>query len=162
MTYRKTYLLLLILTIPLFFLPSTQFSVLSILRFESDPLLISVFNALGILPALFLIERLSRLKPLSLKEKWSYGLSFGLGAFALLWGLDDQLMNIKTKSYRIFHAILMLCLVGILVYGVAFGHLGSYLLVWRNDLFVRIMTLDFFVLVILWIKRWWTLLSSTE
>ena len=162
MTYRKTYLVLLVLSVLLAFFPSTHLSVLEILRFESDPLLITVFNALGILPALFFIERLSRLNPFGLKEKWSYGLSFALGAFALLWGLDDQLMRIKTKRNRILHALLVVGLVGLLAYGLIFGNLESYLLVWQKDLFVRIMTLDFIVLVSLWVKRWWTLLSAPK
>lgn len=154
MTYRKTYLGLVLLSLPLFFLPSTHFSVFDIVRFESDPLLIAVFNVLGILPALYLTERLSQSKPFKLKEKWSYGLAFGLGAFALLWGLNDQLTLSRLKGYRILHAFLVVSLVGTLVYGFAFGHVENYVAVWQTDLFVRVMTLDFTFLLSLWIKRW--------
>ncbi len=160
MTYRKTYLTLLALSVPLVFLPITVFSVFSILRFESDPLLIAIFNALGLLPALFFVERLSRNQQFSRKEKWAYALSFGLGAFALLWGLDDTLTRPKTGGLRLIHAMLVVSLIGMLTYGLVFGQFEDYFSVWQNDLFVRIMTLDFVVLISLWIKRWWKLLSQ--
>lgn len=153
MKYRNTYILLISLSSLFIFLPNNQLSILSIIRFEADPLLIAVFNSLGLLPALFFIERLSKSKSWTKSEILSYALSFGLGAFALLWGLDNKANKIQSKLYKILLIGIMIGLFGTILYGFIYGNIESYIFIWQNDLFIRIMTLDFIVLLSLWIKR---------
>ena len=159
--YRKTYVGFILGSVFLALLPNTEFNLVPILLFQADPSLVAIFNALGILPALFLLERLSLKQPWGLREKLAHSGAFVLGAFALLWGLDRTQPFLKSSGIsQGVYRVLIVGLVGLVAYGIVWGDVTGFITAWQNDLFVRIMSLDFIVLLGVWFQRKVTWLSK--
>jgi hypothetical protein len=161
MKYRALYAVLCLLSLSLAALPNDAFSVIEIIRLRADASLIALFNSLGVLPALFLVERWAQARPFTLRERWAHGGAFAFGAFALLWGLDEeQRPDFSVLWVRWLHRSLVLALMALGLYALAFGSGSSWFAAWRSEWFVRVMSIDFMVLLGLWLKRWWIFLST--
>lgn len=156
MKYRSLYVVLWGMSLAFAALPNEAFSLIDIIRLRADATVIALFNSLGILPALFLIERWAQVRPFTVRERWAHGAAFVLGAFALLWGLDAEERPRFTSAWmRGVHRSLVLALGALALYAFWFGSGSSWLAAWRSEWFVRVMSVDFMVLLGLWLKRWW-------
>jgi len=124
---------------------------LGLLRLEGEPLVLMVFNLMGLMPLAFLLYALS-LKNLEKKDYGFIGLGFLTGAFSLapfLWlTLDKPLKGLKRSFSLLVWAGLILSIITIL-YGVIYGDISSYYQLFLEDSFIHVMTIDFIVLNIL-------------
>lgn len=156
MKHRALYVLLWVLSLSLAALPNEAFSLIDIISLRADATLIALFNSLGILPALFLIERWAQARPFSVRECCAHGGAFVLGAFALLWGLGEEARpTFSSAGLRWAHRSLVVALSVLGLYALVYGSGSSWLVAWRTEWFVRVMSVDFMVLFGLWLKRWW-------
>ncbi len=126
---------------------------------DVNPLLISIFNLMGILPlmyaSLLLIDGQGQ-------KLWAWLfviLSFGIGAFAILpylafrkphteWlGPKNWLLNILDS--RFLNLCFALSFLLILIPGVLKGDWNDFIVQWQTTRFVNVMTVDFCVLILL-------------
>jgi len=121
---------------------------LALFQLQGDPLLVMVFNMLGVFPIYYVFV-------LSTYEKQKsfiyilFGLGFMLGAFAIIPGL--LLLKGNQKSLKPFQEkmfiLLPILLLLMSIIGVLFGNISDYIQLFLKDQFVHIMTIDFFVLL---------------
>jgi hypothetical protein len=124
-----------------------------------NPLIIALFNLMGILPliyaALILIDGKNQQIPAGLFS----ALSFGVGAFAILPYLalrepnsrliGDRNGMIKLLDSRWFGIILSIGTIGLLAYGIGRGDWADFIQQWRTSRFIHVMSLDFCLLSLL-------------
>lgn len=124
-----------------------------------NPLLVSIFNLMGILPLMYA----SLLLVDGHQQKlWAWPfviLSFGIGAFAILPYLAFRNPNpdwsgskswlIQLLDSRIFNASLGISFLLILIPGLIKADWNNFLLQWQNSRFIHVMTLDFCLLILL-------------
>ncbi len=126
---------------------------------EINPLVVSLFNLMGILPAayaclLFFDGRSQKL------PAWIFVIgSFGLGAFALLpylafresntvWDGEKNLL-LKILESPITGLILTSGAIALLSSGIIYGDWGDFVFQWQTNQFIHVMSLDFCLLSLL-------------
>jgi hypothetical protein len=126
---------------------------------DINPLLVSLFNLMGILPLMYLPFLLVDGKGQKLPA-WLFALiSFGVGAFAILPYLALREPPVRfpgTKNWwlkildsRLLGIFLSAAFIGVLVGGLLAGDWGDFLRQWQTSRFVNVMSLDFCLLVLL-------------
>jgi len=124
-----------------------------------NPIIVSVFNLMGILPFMYAPLLLLDGKDQNLWA-WPFALlSFGVGAFAILPYLAFRKPNpqfcgqinwfIKGINSRIFGTLLSLTFLGIFLPGVITGNWNDFIAQWQNSRFIHVMSLDFCLLILL-------------
>ena len=121
-----------------------------------NPAIISLFNLLGIWPAIYAAVMLFDGKPQKFKPGWFCGASFGVGAFAILPYLALRHSNPATnpapsKLLKIldsrWFALLLTAGAGILLfYGISQGNWVDFVQQWQTKRFIHVMSLDFLML----------------
>jgi hypothetical protein len=154
-TMRKSVLflyitLILYTLIHLVFFFSNQGALESLLKLEGDPLLLTLFNLLGIYPLAFMIFSIKYM--VMTKKAWiPLILSFGLGGFAVTpLFIKRTYQRQKTEKYVSLLALVALVLsVMLLGFGLILGDYQVFIDAFLNDSFIHIMTIDFIALTIL-------------
>jgi len=124
-----------------------------------NPLIIALFNIMGIWPliyscVLFMDGRGQKI------PAWLFaGLSFGVGAFAILPYLALRQPNlqfvgkksglIKVLDSRITGLLLTLGAIALVSYGFSQGNWGDFIQQWQTSRFIHVMSLDFCLLSLL-------------
>jgi len=118
-----------------------------------NPLIVALFNLMGILPAIYacllLVDGRGQKLP-----AWIFVIdSFGIGAFALLpyfafreedshWiGETDWLLKILES--RLTAMILLIATLSLIFWGLNNGDWANFIQLWQNNKFIHIMSLDF-------------------
>lgn len=133
----------------LFFNPGSTF-LADLFSGNADPLAFMVFNLLGMIPLAFLLYFRQYYT-----LKWFHYLfllgSFGFGGFAtgaiFIWMPEEKPVQ---ENQRVLIAGLVITM-AVIIYGLFFGSLSAYAEAFRNDAFVHVMTVDFFVLWIFYL-----------
>ena len=128
-----------------------------------NPLVIALFNLMGILPmvyaALILIDGKTQRIPAGLFS----AASFGVGAFAILpylalrepnsSAIGDRLRQrsgmIKLVDSRWFGVLLSIATLGLFAYGIGRGDWVDFWQQWHTSRFIHVMSLDFCLLILL-------------
>ena len=152
---RKSILILYIAlmtytVIHLVFFFSNQGALTRLLKLEGDPLLLTLFNLLGIFPLAFLIFSIKYIT-LTKKRMVPLVLGFGLGGFAVTpLFIQMTYQRNKTEKYVSLMALVALILtVMLLGFGLILGDYQVFADTFLTDSFVHIMTIDFIALTIL-------------
>ena len=126
---------------------------------EINPLVVSLFNLMGILPAIYacllLFDGRSQKIPAGI---FVFG-SFIFGAFALLpylalresntvWDGDKNLL-LKILESPMTGLILTLGAIALLGLGIIYGDWGDFVVQWQTNQFIHVMSLDFCLLSLL-------------
>jgi hypothetical protein len=124
-----------------------------------NPLIVSLFNLMGILPLMYAPLLLIDGRGQKLVASPFVILSFGVGAFALLPYFAFRQPQIEfsgTKSWllkildsRVFSILLVTAFLLILIPGLRTGNWNDFFLQWQNSRFIHVMSLDFCLLVLL-------------
>lgn len=124
-----------------------------------NPLIISLFNLMGIWPIIYTCVILIDGKEQQLPAWLFAGASFAVGAFALLpylmWRDDNPEFSGKVNLWlkildSRFTAILLLLGVSVLLwFGLSQGDWHDFLLDWQSSRFINVMSLDFCCLALL-------------
>lgn len=136
--------------ISMFFNRTITLDFLALFQLQGDALLVMTFNMLGVFPLYYLLVASTYER-----QKWFvyllFGLSFMFGAFATIPGLLLLKGNQKPLSKRQerFFIILPLALLIMSIVGILFGDISTYFQLFLNDQFVHIMTIDFFILLLM-------------
>ena len=136
--------------ISMFFNRTINLDFLALFQLQGDALLVMTFNMLGVFPLYYLLVASTYER-----QKWFvyllFGLSFMFGAFATIPGLLLLKGNQKPLSKRQerFFIILPLALLIMSIVGILFGDISTYFQLFLNDQFVHIMTIDFFILLLM-------------
>lgn len=124
-----------------------------------NPLIIALFNIMGVLPMLYACFLYSdgRMQKL---PAWLFSIaSFGVGAFSLLpylalrqatptfSGAKDWFL--KLWDSRIMGLLVAVGAIGLLTYGLTQGDWSDFALQWQTSRFIHVMSLDFCCLVLL-------------
>jgi len=124
-----------------------------------NPLIIALFNLMGIWPLIYgcvlLVDGRFQKLP-----AWPFALaSFALGAFALLPYLawrqphsqftGEKNLVVNLADSRLLGAIALLGALVLLVYGIIAGDWGDFVLQWQTSRFIHVMSLDFCLLWLL-------------
>ena len=124
-----------------------------------NPLIIALFNLMGIWPLIYgcvlLVDGRGQKLP-----AWPFALAcFALGAFALLPYLawhqpysqftGEKNFFIKLADNRLIGAIAFFWAFILLVYGIIAGDWGDFVLQWQTSRFIHVMSLDFCLLWLL-------------
>lgn len=124
-----------------------------------NPLIIALFNIMGVLPMLYACFLYSdgRMQKL---PAWLFSIaSFGVGAFSLLPYLALRQANptfsgakdwfLKLWDSRIMGLLVAVGAIGLLTYGLTQGDWSDFALQWQTSRFIHVMSLDFCCLVLL-------------
>lgn len=124
-----------------------------------NPLIIALFNIMGVLPLLYSCFLYSdgRMQKL---PAWPFSIaSFGVGAFALLPYLALRQSNptftgekngwLKLWDSRWVGGLVAIGAIGLLVYGVTQGDWSDFVQQWQTSRFIHVMSLDFCLLCLL-------------
>ncbi|AFZ44677.1 hypothetical protein PCC7418_2530 [Halothece sp. PCC 7418] len=124
-----------------------------------NPLIVSLFNLMGILPLMYAPLLLIDGKGQKLVASPFVILSFAVGAFALLPYFafrepklpfpGEKSWLLKILDSRIFGVLLTTVFLLVLIPGLSNGNWNDFLIQWRNSRFIHVMSLDFCVLVLL-------------
>mgnify|MGYP001068707648 CR=1 FL=1 len=151
LTVKVLWLLLILYTlIHLSFFNQGMSKLVDLMRFDADPLIIMVFNLMGLIPLAFLIYALILNVPR--KHYVLIGLGFLTGAFSLAGFLLLHAESPVKKQTMITKCLSYFGLIGsmiIIVYGVIYGDIRAYYEAFLTDSFIHIMTIDFIVLNVL-------------
>ena len=126
---------------------------------EINPLVVSLFNLMGVLPAIYACLLLFDGKGQKIPA-WVFAIGcFGLGAFALLpylafresniVGDGDKNLLLKILESPITGLILTFAAIALLGSGIIYGDWGDFVLQWQTNQFIHIMGLDFCLLSLL-------------
>lgn len=126
---------------------------------EINPLVVSLFNLMGILPAAYACLLLFDGKGQKLPA-WVFVIgSFGLGAFALLPYLAFRESNtvwdgeknrlLKVLESPVIGIVLTLGAIALVGLGIIYGDWGDFVLQWQTNQFIHVMSLDFCLLSLL-------------
>lgn len=126
---------------------------------DINPIIVSVFNLMGILPFMYAPLLLLDGKD---QKLWAWPftiLSFGIGAFAILPYLAFRKPNpefsgqinwfLKGINSRIFGTLLSLTFLAIFLPGVITGNWNEFITQWQTNRFIHVMSLDFCLLILL-------------
>lgn len=124
-----------------------------------NPLIVALFNLMGVLPAIYACFLLVDGKGQKLPAWIFVTVSFGVGAFALLPYLalrkTNQTWN-GTKSWLlkivespITGIILTLATLTLIFFGISYGDWSDFVRQWQSDRFIHVMSLDFCLLCLL-------------
>ncbi|PSP04746.1 MAG: DUF2834 domain-containing protein [Cyanobacteria bacterium QS_7_48_42] len=124
-----------------------------------NPLIIALFNLMGILPLIYACLVLIDGKEQKIWA-WPFAVvSFGVGAFALLpylalrqpnssWsGSKDLLLKLLDSPWT--GIVLTLATVPLLAFGLIYGNWGDFIQQWQTSRFIHVMSLDFCLLCVL-------------
>ncbi|MBF2058526.1 MAG: DUF2834 domain-containing protein [Cyanobacterium sp. T60_A2020_053] len=124
-----------------------------------NPLIVSLFNLMGILPMLYATMLIIDGKGQKINSAPFVVASFFVGAFALLpyFALresQDNFTGEKTKlikflDSRFLAIILSIGAIILLFFGLTNGNFSDFIYQWQNSKFINIMSLDFFCLCLL-------------
>ena len=124
-----------------------------------NPLIIALFNVMGILPAVYACFLLFDGKGQKIKAFPFVAVSFGVGAFAILpylalrepnqvWkGEKNWLLNILDS--RLTGLLLSLGTISLIASGLFFGDWSDFITQWQTSRFIHVMSLDFCLLCLL-------------
>ena len=126
---------------------------------DINPLVVALFNLMGILPIIYtcflLFDGRSQKLP-----AWVFATgSFAFGAFALLpylifrqpskiWQGEKNLL-LKLLESPITGIILTIATIGLLVWGISSGDWSDFIQQWHSSKFINVMSLDFCLLCLL-------------
>lgn len=136
--------------ISMFFNRQVTLDFLALFQLQGDALLVMTFNMLGVFPLYYLLVASTYER-----QKWYvyvlFGFSFMFGAFATIPGLLLLKGNQKplSKTQERFFILLPLTLLIMSIVGILFGNISDYSQLFLNDQFVHIMTIDFFILLLM-------------
>lgn len=126
---------------------------------EINPLIVSLFNLMGVLPLMYAPLLLIDGKGQKLPASPFVILSFAVGAFALLPYFafrtpqlpfpGQKSWLLKVLDSRIFGILLTTAFLLILLPGLMNGNWHDFFVQWQNSRFIHVMSLDFCVLVLL-------------
>jgi hypothetical protein len=121
-----------------------------------NPAIISLFNLMGVWPAIYAAVMLFDGKPQKFKPGWFCGASFGVGAFAILPYLALRQPNpntnpassklLKILDSRWFALLLTAGAGTLLFYGLSQGNWADFVQQWQTKRFIHVMSLDFLML----------------
>ncbi|NBD34009.1 MAG: DUF2834 domain-containing protein [Cyanobacteria bacterium] len=124
-----------------------------------NPLIVSLFNLMGVLPLMYAPLLLIDGKGQKLVASPFVILSFAVGAFALLPYFafrEPELPFPGKKSWllkvldsRVFGILLTTAFLLILIPGLSNGNWNDFFIQWQNSRFIHVMSLDFCLLVLL-------------
>lgn len=124
-----------------------------------NPLIVALFNIMGVLPAMYgcflFVDGRGQKIP-----AWIFATgTFFLGAFALLPYLIFRKENptftgkkdwfLKLQDSRILGIILLITILVLLIYGFSQGNWSDFIIQWKVDKFIHVMSLDFCLLSLL-------------
>ncbi|WP_025724751.1 hypothetical protein [Acholeplasma granularum] len=144
-----SYVLLIIYTIYHLVFKYSSLNLLSdIFSMNVDPLILAVFNLLGMFPLTFLLFAITTNK-LNKVDFIFLFLGFVLGGFAVapyfIYKKNPKYRNIRVFKYTSF--ILMFTTIIIIIFGLILGNFQVYLNAFLNDSFIHIMTIDFIFMI---------------
>jgi hypothetical protein len=124
-----------------------------------NPIIVSLFNLMGILPLMYLPLLLVDGKGQKLPA-WLFAVvSFGVGAFAILPYLalrepparfpGEKNWLLKVLDSRLLGILLSTVFVVVLIGGLLAGDWGDFFRQWQTSRFINVMSLDFCLLVLL-------------
>ncbi len=124
-----------------------------------NPLIISLFNVMGILPAIYACFLLFDGRGQKIKAFPFVAGSFGVGAFAILpylalrqpnpkWEGEKNLL-LKILDSRLTGLLLTLGTISLIASGLIFGNWADFLTQWQSDRTLHVMSLDFCLLCLL-------------
>lgn len=124
-----------------------------------NPLVIALFNLMGILPTIYscflLIDGVGQKLP-----AWAFlTVSFGVGAFAILpylalrqpnpnWNGEKNLL-LKIVDSRWLGIILTIGTIALIYFGLSYGNWTDFSQQWQTNRFIHVMSLDFCLLCLL-------------
>jgi hypothetical protein len=124
-----------------------------------NPLIIALFNLMGILPMVYAALMLVDGKTQRISAGLFSAVSFGVGAFAILPYLalrepnsrpiGDRNGIIKLLDSRWLGIVLSIGAIVLLVYGISNGDWADFVQQWRSSRFIHVMSLDFCLLALL-------------
>lgn len=124
-----------------------------------NPLIIALFNLMGILPMVYAALMLIDGKTQQISAGLFSAVSFGVGAFAILPYLalrepnsrpiGDRNGMIKLVDSRWLGISLSIGAIILLVYGISNGDWADFAQQWRTSRFIHVMSLDFCLLALL-------------
>jgi hypothetical protein len=125
-----------------------------------NPLVIALFNLMGILPMVYACLMLIDGKTQKIPAGLFSAAAFGVGAFAILpylalrWspppaGQIARRGMIKLVDSRWLGVALTLGAIGLLSYGIMQGNWGDFVIQWQTNRFIHVMSLDFCLLTLL-------------
>jgi hypothetical protein len=132
-----------------------------------NPLVVALFNLMGILPMIYAGLMLIDGKTQKLSAGLFSAASFGVGAFAILPYLAlripqptadrerfqsskiDRSGIIKVVDSRWFGVMLTIATIILLIYGISRGDLTDFIQQWQTNRFIHVMSLDFCLLTLL-------------
>jgi hypothetical protein len=125
-----------------------------------NPLVIALFNLMGILPMAYACLMLIDGKTQRIPAGLFCAAAFGVGAFAILpylalrvspppAGQIDRRGMIKLVDSRWLGVALTLGTIGLLSYGITQGNWADFVSQWQTNRFIHVMSLDFCLLTLL-------------
>jgi hypothetical protein len=125
-----------------------------------NPLVIALFNLMGILPMAYACLMLIDGKTQKIPAGLFSAAAFGVGAFAILpylalrsspppAGQIERRGMIKLVDSRWLGIALTLGAIGLLSYGIVQGNWGDFVSQWQTNRFIHVMSLDFCLLTLL-------------
>jgi hypothetical protein len=124
-----------------------------------NPLIIALFNLMGILPLVYAALMLVDGKTQRISAGLFSAASFGVGAFAILpylaWrepnsrSIGERSGMIKLVDSRWCGILLAIGAIVLLVYGISNGDWADFVQQWRSSRFIHVMSLDFCLLALL-------------
>lgn len=146
-----TYIVLLAYTIVhVVFFFSNEGILGNLIRLEADPLLVTMFNLLGIYGLAYLIYSIKYVSPRRL-DLIPLVLGFGLGAFVITPMFIKKRPIIKNdeKWVSLIALIGVILSITLLGFGLILGDYQLFIKAFMGDSFIHIMTIDFIFLTIL-------------
>ena len=124
-----------------------------------NPLIIALFNVMGILPAIYTCFLLFDGRGQKIKAFPFVAGSFAVGAFAILpylalrqtnpkWEGEKNLL-LKILDSRWTGLLLTLGTISLIAWGIIFGDWTDFFSQWQSDRFIHVMSLDFCLLCLL-------------
>ncbi len=141
--------------------PNTFQLIARLINFELEginPLIIAIFNLMGILPLMYAPLLLIDGKGQQLPAWIFMVLSFGVGAFAILPYLafrKPELSNwkkdwsVKFLDFRLINILLVTVFLVIFGLGIVEGDWNNFISQWQTSRFIHVMSLDFCLLILL-------------
>jgi hypothetical protein len=126
-----------------------------------NPLIVALFNLMGILPMAYACLMLIDGKTQQLSAGIFSAASFAVGAFAILPYLALRVPNstasdaierrgmIKLVDSRWLGVVLTIGACGLLIYGITQGDWSNFVRQWQTSRFIHVMSLDFCLLILL-------------
>ena len=141
--------------------PNTSQLIARLINFEVEginPLIIAIFNLMGVLPLMYAPLLLMDGKGQKLPA-WVFMIfSFGVGAFALLPYLAfrqpefknwENNWSLKLLDSRLINLLLVVLFLVIFSLGILEGDWNDFIKQWQTSRFIHVMSLDFCLLILL-------------